>query len=87
MNPIAFIWVILITIIFCLPFTPAAVFWDPAFDWRYVNYAPITVIALLIIVTIVWFTSARHHFTGQVRTIEKPARKSRAKAKPRAKRA
>ncbi len=87
MNPIAFIWVILITIIFCLPFTPAAVFWDPAFDWRYVNYAPITVIAVLIVTTIVWFTSARHHFTGQVRTIEKPARKSRAKAKPRAKRA
>ena len=42
-NPAAIIWVAICVIIFCLPFTPAAVPWRDEFDWRYVNYAPITV--------------------------------------------
>lgn len=93
MNPIAVVWVIIITIIFCLPFTPAAVPWGADFDWRYFNYAPLTVGVVLLWATVVWFTSARKHFTGQVKTIDiggssKPRkRKAATKAKPRTKRA
>jgi amino acid transporter len=72
MNPIAVIWVAIITVIFCLPFTPLAVPWDDAFDAKYLNYAPITVGVLLIAVTIAWQVSAKKHFTGQVRTIDLP---------------
>ena len=43
MNPFAVFWVGMITIIFCLPFTPAAVPWNDEFSWEAVNYAPITV--------------------------------------------
>jgi amino acid transporter len=69
-NPAAIIWVAICVVIFCLPFTPAAVPWRDEFDWKYVNYAPITVGALLLIVGVWWLVRARHTFTGPVRTIE-----------------
>src|SRR5829696_28981 len=70
MNLVATLWVGLITVIFCLPFTPAAVPWNDAFDWNAVNYAPLTVGGLILAVGIWWVVSARHTFTGPVRTIE-----------------
>ena len=69
-NPAAIVWVGICVIIFCLPFTPAAVPWRDQFDWRYVNYAPITVGALLLIVGIWWAVRAKHTFKGPVRTVE-----------------
>jgi amino acid transporter len=70
MNPIAVIWVAIITVIFSLPFTPLAVPWDDAFDARYVNYAPVTVAVVLLVVGIWWKVSAHKYFTGQVRNVE-----------------
>ncbi len=70
MNLFSTIWVGIITVIFCLPFTPAAVPWDDAFDWKAVNYAPITVITVLLIVGIWWKVSAHKHFQGTVRQID-----------------
>jgi amino acid transporter len=69
-NLIAIVWVALCVIIFCLPFTPAAVPWRDEFDWKYVNYAPITVGGLLLIVGVWWTVRAKHTFTGPVRTVE-----------------
>ena len=37
MNLFSTIWVGIITVIFCLPFTPAAVPWDDDFDWKAVT--------------------------------------------------
>jgi amino acid transporter len=70
MNPFAVFWVGLITIIFCLPFTPAAVPWNDEFDLKALNYAPVTVGLVLIIVGIWWKVSAHKYFTGQVRNVE-----------------
>ncbi len=69
-NPAAIIWVGICVIIFCLPFTPASVPWRDEFDWRYVNYAPVTVGGLLLIVGLWWTLSAKHTFKGPVRTVE-----------------
>jgi amino acid transporter len=69
-NPIAVTWVALCVIIFCLPFTPAAVFGGSGFSWSAVNYAPLVTIAVMLAVTIWYLTSARHYFKGPVRTIE-----------------
>ena len=44
--------------------------WRDEFDWRYVNYAPITVGAVLLIVGLWWLFSARNTFKGPVRTVE-----------------
>ncbi|HJZ34692.1 MAG TPA: amino acid permease [Solirubrobacterales bacterium] len=70
MNSFATIWVILIAIIFCLPFVPEAVPFHKDFSWEAFNYAPIAVAIVLIGATLTWFISARHHFTGQVREVD-----------------
>jgi len=70
MNLFATIWVGIITIIFCLPFTPLAVPWNDEFTWESFNYAPLMVGVVILFAAITWFASARKHFTGQVREIE-----------------
>jgi len=76
MNPFAVIWVGIITIIFCLPISPAAVPWNGAgggdgkFDLKALNYAPVTVLVVIVIVGLWWKLSAHKYFTGQVRNID-----------------
>ncbi len=59
-------------IIFCLPFTPAGVYFSKTFSWSSVNYAPLVTIAVMVAVTIWYLTSARRTFKGPVRTIDAP---------------
>ncbi|MDX6623860.1 MAG: hypothetical protein QOE75_1792, partial [Solirubrobacterales bacterium] len=70
MNLFATIWVGLITIIFCLPFTPAAVPWNDEFTWEAFNYAPLMVGVVILLAGLAWFATARKHFTGQTREVE-----------------
>jgi Amino acid transporters len=70
MNSLATVWVGLITIIFCLPFTPAAVPFSSEFSWEAFNYAPLTVGVVILLAGIAWYASARKHFTGQTREID-----------------
>ena len=69
-NVIAIVWVALCVIIFCLPFTPAAVPWNSAFSWSAFNYAPLVTVAVMLAVTIWYVGWARHYFKGPIRTIE-----------------
>jgi hypothetical protein len=69
-NPSAVALVIFMTIDFCLPQAPAAVPWRHEFDWKYFNYAPVTVGGVFLIVGIWWLVSARHKFTGPIRNID-----------------
>ncbi|MGA9860111.1 MAG: amino acid permease [Solirubrobacteraceae bacterium] len=70
-NPIAFIWVGLCVIIFCLPVNnPGGVYFKTGFSWNLVNYAPIVTIVIMAAVTIWYLVSARNTFKGPVRTIE-----------------
>jgi amino acid transporter len=70
LNPIAFVWVGLCVIIFCLPTSQAGVFFKSGFSWSSVNYAPLVTIGVMLVVTIWYLVSARRTFTGPVRTIE-----------------
>jgi amino acid transporter len=65
-NPIAFCWVILIVILFLMPTVPTAIPWHSGFSWDVVNYAPITVGGVLLLVGIWWLVSARKWFKGPV---------------------
>jgi amino acid transporter len=69
-NPIAFTWVAICVVIFCLPFEPEGVFFKSGFNWSAVNYAPIVTIGTMLAVTIWYLVSARRTFTGPIRTIE-----------------
>jgi amino acid transporter len=68
-NIVAVVWVLLCTVIFCLPFTPAGVPWRDEFSWSAVNYAPLAVGGVLLLVGGWWLLRARHTFTGPVRTV------------------
>ena len=70
MNLFSTFWVGLITIIFCLPFTPLAVPWNDEFSWEAFNYAPLTVGVVILLAWIAWMVSFRKRFTGQVREVD-----------------
>jgi amino acid transporter len=69
-NPIAIVWVGLCVIIFCLPVSPAGVYFSSAFDWSAVTYAPLVTLGVMVMVTVWYLVSARRTFTGPVRTIQ-----------------
>jgi amino acid transporter len=69
-NPAAVLWVAFCVIVFILPQAPTGVPGRDEFDWKYVNYAPITVGAVILGVGLWWLISARHKFTGPVRNID-----------------
>ncbi|MCW3011102.1 MAG: amino acid permease [Solirubrobacterales bacterium] len=69
MNPLATVWVALITIIFILPTTPAGVPFRDEFSWSSVNYAPLVTGGVIAAVGIWWLVSAKHTFTGPKKTV------------------
>jgi amino acid transporter len=69
-NPAAVIWVIICVIVFSLPQSPAGVPWHDDWDAKFANYAPVTVLIVIIGVGLWWLISARHTFTGPIREIE-----------------
>ncbi|MCB0865459.1 MAG: amino acid permease [Solirubrobacterales bacterium] len=75
-NPAAVVWVIICVIIFSLPQSPIGTPGtqtgdDPAnaFDWKYVNYAPIAVAVVILAVGAWWLISARNKFEGPIRQV------------------
>jgi len=69
MNPIAVVWVAIITVIFILPTTPAGVPGRKEFDWSAVNYAPLVTGGVILAVGLWWLLSARKTFTGPRHTV------------------
>jgi hypothetical protein len=46
------------------------VYFKHGFSWGSVNYAPLVTIGVMLIVTAWYLLSARHTFTGPVRTVD-----------------
>lgn len=74
LNPIAVVWVIISVVIFSLPFTPAAVPWDDTFSWEAFNYAPVTVIVVIVFAAILWQVTGRRTFHSPAEDMEAEAR-------------
>ncbi len=72
MAPIAVAEIAIISVYFILPFTPGAQPWNEAFEWKYVNYAPILTGGTLLALWIGWHLSAKKWFTGPKTTIDLP---------------
>ncbi len=70
MNLVAVAEIVIISVYFVLPFTPAAVPWNDDFSWKFVNYAPILTGGTLIALTLWWHLSAKKWFTGPKHTID-----------------
>jgi amino acid transporter len=65
-NPIAVVWIVIITVLFLMPTVPSAIPWHSDFNWNVVNYAPLTVGGVLIAVGLWWALSARKWFKGPI---------------------
>jgi amino acid transporter len=70
MNLVAVGEIVIISIYFIMPFTPAAVPFSEDFSWKFVNYAPILTIGTLLVLAIWWSVSAKNWFTGPRHTID-----------------
>jgi amino acid transporter len=69
---IAVIEIAVICVYFILPIAPAGIPGNEEFTWTAVNYAPIAVGGLLLIVWLWWLLSAKNWFTGPRRTVDEP---------------
>ena len=69
MAPVAVVEIAMISIYFCLPTTPAGVWWGADFSWKSANYTPIAFIFVLGGAMLWWVVSAHKHFKGVVRNV------------------
>jgi amino acid transporter len=66
-DAIAILWIIFICIVFMLPSYYLGVPWNTGFDWNYVNYTPLPVIAAFLLFGGWYVLSARKWFKGPIR--------------------
>jgi amino acid transporter len=68
-NPIAILWVVVISVVFMLPTGPGGIPGNgtPKFSWNLANYAPVTIAGAFILFGGWWVLSASKWFKGPVR--------------------
>ncbi len=72
MAPVACAEIVIVSIYFILPFSPAGTPGNADFAWKFVNYAPILTGGTLLLLWIGWHLSAKKWFTGPKMTIDLP---------------
>jgi amino acid transporter len=70
MAPVALIEIIVTSIIALFPTSNLGAPWDPGFEWKYVNYTPILVGTVLVLLFIYWHVSVKKWFTGPIKQVE-----------------
>jgi amino acid transporter len=70
MAPVAIAEILITSIIALFPYSNTGMPWDPAFEWKYVNYTPILVGGTLLLLWIYWHASVKKWFTGPKQLVE-----------------
>ncbi|CAN5557090.1 amino acid permease [soil metagenome] len=70
MAPVALIEIIVTSIIAMFPTSIGGAPWDPSFEWKYVNYTPLLVGGVLILLWIYWHASVKKWFTGPINQVD-----------------
>jgi amino acid transporter len=73
MCAVAVVEIVIVSVYFVLPTTPAGTPGNEAFEWKFVNYAPILLGGSLLALWIGWHLSAKKWFTGPRTTIDRTA--------------
>ena len=72
MAPVALAEITITSIIAMFPTSLGGVPWDPSFEWKFVNYTPLLVGGVLLLLYIYWHLSVKNWFTGPIKQIEEP---------------
>ncbi|WP_277969847.1 amino acid permease [Sphingomonas echinoides] len=70
MAPVALVEIIVTSIIAMFPTSLGGVPWDPSFEWKFVNYTPLLVGGVLILLFIYWHVSVKKWFTGPIKQVK-----------------
>jgi undecaprenyl pyrophosphate phosphatase UppP len=70
MAPVALIEIIVTSIIAMFPTSSGGVPWGSSFEWKFVNYTPLLVGTVLILLWIYWHASVKNWFTGPIKQVE-----------------
>jgi amino acid transporter len=70
MAPVALIEIIVTSIVALFPTSLGGVPWDPSFEWKFVNYTPLLVGGVLILLWIYWHASVKNWFTGPIKQVD-----------------
>jgi amino acid permease len=74
MAPLALAEIILTSIVAMFPTSLGGVPWDGGFEWKFVNYTPIVVFGVLLLLWVYWHASVKKWFTGPVRQVDETGR-------------
>jgi amino acid transporter len=70
MAPVALIEIVVTSIIAMFPTSSGGVPWGSSFEWKYVNYTPLLVGSVLILLYIYWHASVKKWFTGPIKQVD-----------------
>ena len=70
MAPVALIEIIVTSIVALFPTSLGGVPWDPSFEWKFVNYTPLLVGGVLILLWIYWHASVKKWFKGPIKQVD-----------------
>ena len=72
--PLALAEIIVTAFIAMFPTSLGGMPWDPSFEWKFVNYTPLVVGGVLVLLWLYWHASVKRWFTGPVRQIDETGR-------------
>ena len=78
MNPVAVIEIVVVGIMLMLPTSPFGAPWRDEFDWAAVNYAPIAVIGVLLLLAL-WWSRLREELVQGPGPDDRPGRRRRVR--------
>jgi amino acid transporter len=70
LAPIALIEIAVTSIIALFPTSLGGMPWDPSFEWKFVNYTPLLVGGVLILLWIYWHASVKKWFKGPIKQVD-----------------
>lgn len=70
MAPVAIVEIIITSVIAMFPTSLGGMPWDPSFAWKFVNYTPLLVGGVLLLLFIYWHLSVKKWFTGPIKQID-----------------
>lgn len=70
MAPLAILEIVVTSIIAMFPTSVSGAPWDASFEWKFVNYTPLLVGTVLILLFIYWQVSVKKWFTGPIKQVD-----------------